>query len=167
MSIKIGKETDLQKDLIEACVLMGGFGDKIQDKYVKGKSDVWLKLPSGLIIFSEIKVVRNAVYTISPEFKALQLEYMERLSLNRIPVIGLIFVKNDAGYVDFKVSSFKELKCLHDKHGKVKYHISHFKRARNFEMIINEIESFFIGSMPQTVKIKSEISKTFFVEPVA
>jgi hypothetical protein len=162
MSIKIDKETNLQKELIEACILMGGFGDKIQDKYIKGKSDVWLKLPSGLIIFSEIKVVRNAVYTISPEFKALQLEYMEQLSLNRIPVIGLIFVKNAAGYVDFKVSSFKELKALYDRHGKVKYHISHFKRARSFEMIINEIENFFMGSMPQVVKVKSEISETFF-----
>jgi len=166
MSIKITKETDLQRDLINECKKMGGFGDKIQDKYIRGKSDIWLKLPSGLLVFTEIKIVRNVRYTIAPEFKTLQLEYMEALTLNHIPVVGITFAQSPEGFVDFKVSSYMELKALFERHHKIKYHISHFERARSFKMVIEAIEGFFVGSEPQIVRTNTNIVKNFFSEAV-
>ena len=72
--LKIKKETVLQKEIIDTCTKLGGFGKKTQDKYIKGQPDLWLKLPSGLIIWAEVKVVRNILYTISVPFMPLQLD---------------------------------------------------------------------------------------------
>jgi hypothetical protein len=153
MSIKIHKETDLQRDLINACIDLGGFGDKIQDKYLKGKSDIWLKLPSGIILFAEVKIVRNARFTITPEFTTLQLEYMEKLHENDLAVLGLIFAQSSEGYVDFKIAPYRELKFLFEKNHKIQYHISQLQRARSFAMIIKELEAFFVNSIPQVIRM--------------
>jgi hypothetical protein len=162
MSLKINKETDLQKKLIDTNAALGGFGFKLQDKYIKGKPDLWLKLPSGAMIFAEVKIIRNARYTITPEFSLLQLDYMERLTERDVPVIGLIFTRSPEGHVNFKISSYMELKKLHEKFNKIKYHISHFKRAHNLEEVIEALEEFFAGSTPQISRMKDEVVTTFF-----
>lgn len=164
--LKIGKETDLQSRLIATCQSLGGFGDKIQDKYVKGKADVWLKLPSGTLIFAEVKIVRNARYTISPEFSDLQLDYMAKLAAHAVPIIGIIFTQSPEGYVDFKISSYLELKLIFAKFKKIKYHISHFKRAHDLVEVIKEIEAFFAGSTAQTVAMNEKPLLGFFAELV-
>jgi hypothetical protein len=160
--LKINKETDLQKRLIDTNAAMGGFGFKLQDKYVKGKPDLWLKLPSGITIFTEVKIIRNARYTITPEFTLLQLENMEHMTENDVPVVGLIFTRSPEGYVNFKISSYMELKKLHEQFNKIKYHISHFKRAHSLEEVVQALEDFFAGSSPQTTQTKAEIVTSFF-----
>ena len=160
--LKINKETDLQKRLIDTNATMGGFGFKLQDKYVKGKPDLWLKLPSGVTIFAEVKIIRNARYTITPEFSLLQLDYMERMTENGVPVVGLIFTRSPEGYVNFKISSYMELKKLHEQFNKIKYHISHFKRAHSLEEVVQALEDFFAGSLPKTTRMKDEIVTSFF-----
>ena len=147
--LKISKETDLQKRLVDTCTDMGGFGFKLQDKYVKGKPDVWLKLPSGVMLFSEVKIIRNARYTLSPVFQPLQLERMEALEMCGVPCIGLVFAQSPEGAVDFKICPLRELLQLKAKFGNPRYHISHFRRAHNLGEVIEALEVCFAGSLVQ------------------
>ena len=152
--LKIKKETVLQKELIDTCTKLGGFGKKTQDKYIKGQPDLWLKLPSGLIIWAEVKVVRNILYTISVPFMPLQLDSMEQYTLHDIPTLGLTFAITPDGIVYYKISAYHELKKLWEKFNSIRYHISHFKRCHNLEEVIEDIEAYFTGSTAQFAKYK-------------
>lgn len=162
MSVKIDRETDLQQDLIDECIKLKGFGFKLQDKYLKGKPDLFLKLPSGIMIFAEVKIIRHARYTLSPSFDKLQLDYMQQLHDNDIPVFGLMFAINPEKYVDFKIATYTELNRLYEKFGNIRYHITSFERCRTFEQIIQTIEDCFAVSKAQRTTIQVKITDKFY-----
>jgi len=162
MSIKVTKETDLQQDLIDECIKLGGFGFKLQDKYLKGKPDLFLKLPSGIVIFAEVKVIRHARYTLAPSFDKLQLDYMKQLQENNIPIFGLMFAINPDKYVDFKIATHLELAALYEKFGNIRYHITSFQRCRSLEQVLHEIENRFVGCISQSFELKEKVSEKFY-----
>ena len=109
---KFPKETELQKQIIAKCIELGGCGDKIQDKFVKGKADIWLKLPEGQIIFVETKINIASSGIINPEFSIPQLTYLAFLEEHQVPSFGLCFAyrpvwDNLATY--YRISPAKEL----------------------------------------------------------
>jgi hypothetical protein len=160
----VKREVDLQADIIDTCIKLGGYGFKWNDKFLKGKPDVWLSLPSGVQIFAEVKVIRKARFTIRPEFTRLQLDCMGELTLRGIPAIGMVFVKQDTGGIEFKICPYMELKKLQETHNAIRYHISHFHRVRQLEDIITDLEAFFAGSVPQAVQMSKVLTETFYAE---
>jgi hypothetical protein len=160
--LKINKETDLQSDIVKTCKALGGFGYKLQDKYIKGKPDLWLKLPSGIAFFTEVKICRNIRFVLTPGFADLQMERLGELEKNNLPAVGTVFAQSPEGYVNFRICSYFELKELELKFKKPKYHVSHFKRAHNFEEIIEAYEKFFFGSTAQQTMTPSAQAMSFF-----
>lgn len=146
---KIGKETELQQLIIDTCITMGGFGFKLQDKYTKGKPDLFLKLPSGVLIFAEVKVVRRAKNIITPEFTQLQLDWLGQLTAQNLPAVGLIFMENATGTVELKISEFMELKKLQEQNNRISFHVEDFIRVRTPGSMVQEIDRFFYISSPQ------------------
>jgi hypothetical protein len=152
--MKVKKEVDYQQILIDTCKSLGGFGDKIQDKYVKGKADLWLKLPSGLILFAEMKVVKGSIWRITPEFMPLQLDYLADLTDVDIPAIGIIIAISPKEDIKYKIASYFELHDCMERNNAISFHIDEFTKFYSFNDLIAGLELFFEGSTPQQYKHK-------------
>ena len=144
MSTKKIKETVFQRQIIDACIEVGGYGDKIQDKYVKGKCDIWLSLPSGTIVFVEVKLNQNVNNVISPEFSISQLEYMSQLHHHNVPVLGLCFATrpvNEEIAWYYKICNFPLLKKKWEENNVISFNITDYSYYSKLTTVIAALNS--------------------------
>ncbi len=149
-------EVELQADIIAACTNMGGYGDKIQDKYLKGKPDIWLQLPSGIIIFAEVKKAQRPGNILRFDYKGLQLECLEKLTEHCIPAFGLSFGYDLVGLSFMQISPYKELKATYEEFNCIKFYVKIMQRVRHCGDIIKALEKILAGSVSQQIKFNLE-----------
>jgi hypothetical protein len=150
------KETEFQQKLIDECIKLGGFGDKIQDKFVKGKTDIWLRLPSGnRLVFIEVKLNKYiGTDIIVPNFIIPQLEYIDKLANNGVPVCAMLFVFRKPGLdrdlkIYFKIAPPLELEMkfratlhAHNPH-KIAYTFSDYTYIGDLKQVITYLDNFY------------------------
>jgi hypothetical protein len=140
------KETKLQQKIIEACTAIGGYGGKLQDKFVKGKVDLWLRLPSGnRFAFVEVKLnkyVSSEVITV--DFSLPQLEHIQTLAYHEVPVCAMMFVgkKSDKQVkFYFKIAPPLELETKFKIENKIKYTFNEYMYAITLAQSIVHLDS--------------------------
>jgi len=147
---KYPSELEFQSQIIKDCTALGGFGDKIQDKYLKGKCDIWLRLPSGMrFVWVEVKLHRyNNNETIEDDFSIPQLEYIDKLAENKVPVCGMLFVARKPGWEKelkfyFKIATPKELELKFKAHGKISYDFSEYSYFSDLKHVIVYLDNYY------------------------
>jgi hypothetical protein len=147
------KEIEFQQKLIDECIKLGGFGDKIQANFVKGKTDIWLRLPSGnRLVFVEVKLNKySGTDIIVPNFSIPQLEYIDKLANNGVPVCAMLFVFRKPGLdrdlkIYFKIAPPLELEmkfktCSYPN--KISYIFSDYTYIGDIKQVITYLDNFY------------------------
>jgi hypothetical protein len=140
------KETVLQQKIIDACIALNGYGAKIQDKFVKGKVDLWLRLPSGnRFAFIEVKLNKYVTSeVITADFSLPQLEHIQTLAYHLVPVCAMLFVgkKSDKKIkFYFKIASPLELEQKFKEENKVRYPFKEYMYISSLEKSITYLDA--------------------------
>ena len=145
--LKFPNELDLQKAIIETCKKEGGFGDKIQDKFVKGKCDIWLKLPeNGPIVFIEVKINENVKEIVKPKFSIPQLEYMEKLHEHGVATLAICFATRkiiDRLVTYYRICPPAELKRKWETNNVITYSIDQYLIYADLKYVIHRLREFY------------------------
>jgi hypothetical protein len=140
------KETVFQQKIIDACIALNGYGAKIQDKFVKGKVDLWLRLPSGnRFVFVEVKLNKYiSSEIITADFSLPQLEHIQTLAYHQVPVCAMLFVgrKSDKKMkFYFKIASPLELEIKFKEKNKIKYIFEEYAYISSLEQSITYLDA--------------------------